>query len=294
MQIISDQVHASNFIHNLRECLGKESFSWEGWHLLHVMPKEPLEGYGESDLPYDVAKLLRLLLPDSDGVILLGRDGSLLVLVQQGEEGDPFAELIEGLNHSTDIRVPSLNLLTFNVKNDRWAIQALLELFGGEIYNALQPSQEAPEMLYNLAPHLGNFMSAWTYLTQGRKGREMPHLLIVDDDPIARRIVRTALGERYPVVTAANAAEAVEKHLLLVPDIVFLDIGLPDCDGFRILDHIRACDHECEVIMFSSNSFLDNRLKALSHGATGFLPKPFNRHQFESYIEDWMREHRAA
>ena len=87
--------------------------------------------------------------------------------------------------------------------------------------------------------------------------------------------------------TASSAAEAIEKHLLLVPDIVFLDIGLPDADGFMVLNHIHHYDPDCMVVMFSGDSFLDNRVRALSAGAGGFLPKPFNRDSFVHYIEDW-------
>lgn len=296
MQIISDYHSVQRFLSNLAGAMDNEAFEWNGWHLLHVFPMDAEEAEKEfpgEDFSLSVARLLRLLLPDGDGAIMMIPDGSLIVLVNQGGGGDPFADLVESLEHSTEIRVPSMHLITLNVFSERPASMALVGYYLSDFFATPLP-QEEPELLYSLAPHLGNFMNAWGYLTQGRLDRKKPHLLIVDDDPLTRRIVRAALGERYPVVTAVNAAEAVEKHLLLVPDIVFLDIGLPDCDGFRILDHIRSCDPQCQVVMFSGNSFLENRLKALNHGATGFLPKPFSRLQFEHYIDDWMRDHRAA
>lgn len=296
MQIISDQTSAQHFLSNLVGAMNNDVFTWEGWHLLHVFPTEHMEEeeeFSTEDLPLSIARLLRLLLPDGDGAILLAPDGSLMALVSEGENADPFADLVESLHHSTEIRVPPLHLITLDVARELSAAQALVSYYLSDQY-AIAAPQDEPELLYSLVPHLGNFMNVWSYLSQGRIERKKPHLLIVDDDPLTRRIVRAALGERYPVVTAANASEAVEKHLLLVPDIVFLDIGLPDCDGFRILDHIHSCDPQCEVVMFSGQSFLENRLKALSHGAIGFLPKPFNRLQFEHFLEDWMRDHRAA
>ena len=81
---------------------------------------------------------------------------------------------------------------------------------------------------------------------------------------------------------AQNVAEAVRKHILFTPDIVFLDIDLPDFDGYTFLEHIRRYDAICRVIMFSSSGRLANRLKAFAAGADGFIPKPFRRHIFDN------------
>src|SRR5512140_1011861 len=102
--------------------------------------------------------------------------------------------------------------------------------------------------------------------------------LIADDSPFARKniagIVVTIGGE--VVGEAANGNEAVELYLKLSPDLVLLDITMPDLDGVDTLRKIMERDHKAKVIMVSSIGHKEMVWKALTLGAKHFVTKPYN------------------
>ncbi len=123
-----------------------------------------------------------------------------------------------------------------------------------------------------------------------RKGRTQLHMMVVEDDPVTRRIVCSAF-KQYALITATTAQEAISNYLLHAPDIVFLDIGLPDASGLDVLRRIIANDADAYVVMFSSNSYLDNVTAALVNGASGFVAKPFKKDKMHYYIMDSALHH---
>jgi two-component system chemotaxis response regulator CheY len=127
-----------------------------------------------------------------------------------------------------------------------------------------------------------------------RMARSPQYVLVVEDDALTRRIVANAFKDNYALVTAQTAQEAISQYLLYAPDVVFLDIGLPDMSGFAVLTQIVALDADAYVVMFSGNSYLDNVMKALVNGASGFIAKPFSRQKLNHYIEDSTAHHRKA
>ncbi len=128
-----------------------------------------------------------------------------------------------------------------------------------------------------------------------RKARQPQHVMLVEDDALTRRIVASSLKDRFAVITAHDAHEAVANYLLFAPDIVFLDIGLPDASGFAALKQIIAIDPDAYVVMFSGNSYLDNVVKALTCGASGFVAKPFRQEKLHYYISgSALHYHKSA
>ncbi len=118
-----------------------------------------------------------------------------------------------------------------------------------------------------------------------RRARCPAHVLIVEDDPLTRRVVVGALGENHAMITEENARGAVASYLLHAPDVVFLDIGLPDIDGFSVLDQIMTVDPDAFVVMFSSHDDAQTINKALAAGAKGFVSKPFKKEMLRNYIQ---------
>lgn len=126
-----------------------------------------------------------------------------------------------------------------------------------------------------------------------QRGRRKPaKIMVVEDDPLTRRVVVGILGEVNAMITAQNAKEAVMDYLLHAPDVVFLDIGLPGADGFAVLDHIMLADPNAFVVMFSGNDYPHNVKKAFAAGAKGFISKPFKKESLREYIHGGMAYHR--
>ena len=104
-------------------------------------------------------------------------------------------------------------------------------------------------------------------------------VLVVDDSAVVRRVVTQALSadpEIEVVGTAANGRLALPMISLLRPDLVTLDIEMPEMDGIEALPHIRRQHPHLPIVMFSSMSTPGAvaTLDALAAGATDFCPKP--------------------
>lgn len=141
---------------------------------------------------------------------------------------------------------------------------------------------------------IGSLQEVFTEAKTRRRGRCPAHVLVVEDDPLTRRVVVGALGEAHAMITEENAKGAVASYLLHAPDIVFLDIGLPDIDGFSVLDQIMTIDPDAFVVMFSSHDDTQTIDKALAAGAKGFVSKPFKKEALRSYIQGSSVHHHKS
>jgi two-component system KDP operon response regulator KdpE len=100
-------------------------------------------------------------------------------------------------------------------------------------------------------------------------------LLVVDDEPAMVRTLRTNLrGHNFQVETAENAAEAKASYDRRAPDLILLDINLPDGDGFEIVRHIRERSGT-PIIVLSARGGERDKVNALDLGADDYITKPF-------------------
>ena len=101
-------------------------------------------------------------------------------------------------------------------------------------------------------------------------------ILVVDDEVTITDSLKLLLSDHgYDASTSATAAEAetlLARHWF---DLVFLDLRLPDADGFRLLEHIKQVSPETEVILMTAHGSLDITIEAIKRGAFYYLEKPF-------------------
>ncbi len=110
-------------------------------------------------------------------------------------------------------------------------------------------------------------------------------VLLVEDDPVSRWLVRRALRYHCTLFTAERGVEAIRKFIEINPDFVLLDIELPDKDGRQILDWILNKNPEAKVIMLSCHSDPDIVTRSMEQGAKGFIAKPFNQADLLHYLK---------
>ncbi len=103
-------------------------------------------------------------------------------------------------------------------------------------------------------------------------------IMLVDDNDIMRSLLRGMLrGEAYEIVgEARNGHVAVEMAERLKPDIVCLDVVMPEKDGLEALSEIKAARPETEIVMITASADPDTVQESIMNGASGFIVKPFN------------------
>lgn len=101
-------------------------------------------------------------------------------------------------------------------------------------------------------------------------------ILVVDDESSIRNLIRMQLEmEGYEVLTAADGREAVERWNEQ-PDVLILDVMLPDTDGYELLRLFREKDRDIPVLMLTAKSQMNDKLLGLQLGADDYVTKPFN------------------
>lgn len=110
-------------------------------------------------------------------------------------------------------------------------------------------------------------------------------VLLVEDDPATRWIVRSALKNDCCLATAGTASQAFIRCQTYHPDIVFLDLDLPDKKGADVFEWIIRNDPGVKVILFTSTQDIEQIYEILNRGACGYIPKPFEKELFMNYIK---------
>ncbi len=99
-------------------------------------------------------------------------------------------------------------------------------------------------------------------------------VLIVDDERAIRRFLKASLGSQYAVIEAATGDEALQAATLNQPDLVILDLGLPDMDGVEVTRRLREWT-QIPIIVISVRDREEDKIAALDAGADDYLTKPF-------------------
>lgn len=108
----------------------------------------------------------------------------------------------------------------------------------------------------------------------------MPLVLVVDDDPDIRELIQVNLeAEGYRVATAADGAEALDSVQRESPDAIFLDLMMPEVDGWTVLEELKAKSptdlSEIPVFMITGLTEVESRLRSGIEGALEYITKPF-------------------
>src|SRR5258708_28530094 len=114
----------------------------------------------------------------------------------------------------------------------------------------------------------------------------MPTLLVVDDEPAILHAFRRAFqGPGLDMLTAESAAEGLALAETRHPDVVILDIQLPDMNGLEALRRLRALDARALVIFITGKSTTDTAIKAMKSGAFDYLLKPLELTQLRQAVD---------
>jgi DNA-binding response OmpR family regulator len=127
-----------------------------------------------------------------------------------------------------------------------------------------------------------------------RKGASTaPTILVVDDEPNIVELVRLYLrSEGYVVEVAQDGREALEKIAAVHPDLVVLDLMMPEVDGWEVTRRLRQGDGKTPVLMLTAKSEDTDKILGLDLGADDYLAKPFNPHELIARVRAILRRTR--
>jgi two-component system, NtrC family, response regulator HydG len=113
-----------------------------------------------------------------------------------------------------------------------------------------------------------------------------PKVMVVDDEPVIRELVGTSLGAAgYEVIEAADATALRSFFGGLQPDVVLLDLKLPDADGLTLLPQLKKNWPEAEVIVLTGHGSIETAVEATKRGAYYFQQKPFDASTLKLQVE---------
>jgi len=113
----------------------------------------------------------------------------------------------------------------------------------------------------------------------------MTKVLVVDDAEFLRvRITKMLVGEGYEVNEAENGAKALELYQQIKPDVVLMDITMPEMDGLTALKSIKAIDSNARIIMLTALGQESVVMEAVKAGAKDFVVKPYDSDRVLSAI----------
>jgi len=114
-------------------------------------------------------------------------------------------------------------------------------------------------------------------------------VLVIDDEPPIRKLLRMGLGTQgYQTIDAPNAKTALEL-MAEAPDLVILDLGLPDMQGLDLLREIRSRREDLPIVVLSSRGDEAAKVEALDLGADDFVTKPFGMEELLARVRAALR-----
>ena len=115
-------------------------------------------------------------------------------------------------------------------------------------------------------------------------------LLVIDDEPQIRKFLRISLASQgYKVLEAGTGAEGLNQAALARPDLVVLDLGLPDMDGQQVLQELREWS-AVPVLVLSVRASEAQKVQALDSGANDYVTKPFGIQEFLARVRALLRQ----
>ena len=117
-------------------------------------------------------------------------------------------------------------------------------------------------------------------------------MLIVDDSTVMQRKIQRSitLEQVTDFLTASNGVEAVEVFKRELPELVTMDLTMPEMDGVECVQHLVAIKPDVLILVISSLSDKATTIQAMKNGAKGFLTKPFDDEQINAALEELIEE----
>lgn len=114
--------------------------------------------------------------------------------------------------------------------------------------------------------------------------------LVVDDAKLARKMtiksLKAVINKEFEIIEATNGKEAIEYYKMYNPEVCFMDLTMPEIDGFEATKEICELDPEAQIVIVSADIQEHSITKAQESGAMGFIKKPVDTNNLKSMLEE--------
>jgi signal transduction histidine kinase len=143
-----------------------------------------------------------------------------------------------------------------------------------------------------LFPALTPLQSSLRPVETSRHGKR-PTLVVADDEPDMLRFLKTQLNSQYQVIEAVDGQQAIDKAAQFLPDLVLLDMMMPEKDGLQACRELRerTSTQTIPIVLLTARADEETKLAALSAGASDFLTKPFSTTELHVRIRNLVQSH---
>jgi len=119
----------------------------------------------------------------------------------------------------------------------------------------------------------------------------LARILVVDDDDQMRGLLQALLAdEGYEIITASNGKDALKAMEDEKPDLVFLDIEMPEMNGLGVLNEMQQRSLHIPVIVITGHSTMDNAIQAIRSGAREFITKPLDLNKIRALAKRYLNK----
>jgi signal transduction histidine kinase len=143
-----------------------------------------------------------------------------------------------------------------------------------------------------LFPAMTSLQESLKPVETARNGK-LPKLLVADDEPDMLRFLKSQLSSHYEVLEAVDGQQAVEKASQFLPDIILLDMMMPEKDGLQACRELRerTPTQNIPIIILTARADEETKMAALEAGASDFLPKPFSTTELHVRVKNLVESH---
>ncbi len=258
MQVVTD--NAEHALTSLLSSINAHAGHWDGWLCLHIESEELNYLYLSPALLSYAEAVLENAFDSLEGVMFFCGHEDLYILAQ--------------------------NVSYANLEEIGRTICALI----------LKDRQEASEFhVYDLADKGLSFIYSvqqrgeiYKLFTERTRQNQIspPRVLLIEDDPGTSWLVKKALKNECTFFSAHGATDGSRLYIDQKPDLVFLDIGLPDGNGLDLLGWMKKEYPGSNIVMFSADDDRETVSNATNQGAQGFIGKPFRKERLIHFLNE--------
>lgn len=261
---------------NIACAMDKDPESWKYWSAIH-MESVDCEEDDFKDVVISAKAIIESYLQNVQGIAYFCNDKDIYIICKNApkEVLQQTAKQIDDLVFIKNFLSCKYRIYDLQETSDRFAKNVLKNLGEGFSFYITN------EATNNNLTTAGNTKTS--YSADSKKAK----ILLIEDDAVTRWMIQNTLEEKCDIISAHTANKAFSLYSAQKPDIVLLDIGLPDNNGGAVLEWIMNNDPGACVIMLSSQGNADSISRYVAKGAKGFISKPFISSDILHYIEKY-------